>query len=69
MKASLGIYATAKDYFKQFLDKKAAESDKAEAKEQITLIDKTTVQINNFLKAQANMPPPAQPATPAPPAK
>ncbi len=75
LKASLGTYGTAKDYFKQFLDKSAPEADKAEAKEQITLIDKTTAQINQFIKAQANMPPPQPtpaptPAAPAaPPAK
>ena len=67
LKQSLGTYATAKDYFRQFLDKNADESDKAEAKEQITVIDKTTTQINNFLKAQANMPPqPAPTPTPTP---
>ena len=65
LKQSLGTYATAKDYFRQFLDKNADESDKAEAKEQITVIDKTTTQINNFLKAQANMPKEPTPA-PAP---
>jgi tetratricopeptide (TPR) repeat protein len=64
LKQSLGTYATAKDYFRQFLDKNADEADKAEAKEQITVIDKTVTQINNFLKAQANMP--QQPPTPAP---
>jgi tetratricopeptide (TPR) repeat protein len=64
LKASLGTYGTAKDYFKQFLDKDAEDSDKAEAKEQIALIDKTTTQIQQFIKAQANMP--AQPPTPPP---
>lgn len=62
LKASLTTYQTAKDYFRQFLDKQAADGDKAEAKEQIKLIDKTTAQIEQFIKAQANMP--AQPATP-----
>lgn len=65
LKQSLGTYATAKDYFRQFLDKTADDEDKAEAKEQITVIDKTTTQINNFLKAQANMPKEPTPA-PAP---
>ncbi len=60
LKQSLGTYATAKDYFRQFLDKQAADSDKAEAKEQIAVIDKTTTQINNFIKAQANMPAPTK---------
>lgn len=70
LKASLGTYATAKDYFKQFLDKQGDEADKVEAKEQVTLIDKTTTQIGTFLKNQANMPapPPAQPAPGPPPA-
>ena len=68
LKASLGTYATAKDYFRQFLDKQADPADVAEAKEQMTLIDKTTKQIDSFLKAQANMPapPPQPPAQPAP---
>jgi tetratricopeptide (TPR) repeat protein len=68
LKASLGTYATAKDYFRQFQDKQGDDTDKAEAKEQITLIDKTTAQINTFLKAQANQPPPPPqpPAQPAP---
>jgi len=65
LKASLGTYGQAKDYFKQFLDKTGAEADKAEAKEQITLIDKTTTQIQSFIKAQANQPPAPAPA-PAP---
>ena len=68
LKASLGTYATAKDYFRQFQDKQADDADKQEAKEQVTLIDKTTTQINTFLKAQANQPPPppTPPAQPAP---
>lgn len=67
LKASLGTYATAKDYFRQFQDKTGDESDKAEAKEQVTLIDKTTTQIQTFLKNQAAQPPaPAPTPTPAP---
>ncbi len=78
LKASLGTYQTAKEYFRQFLDKQGDPADIAEAKEQVTLIDKTTTQIQTFLKNQANQPPPptppAQPApaagaAPAPPAK
>lgn len=60
LKASLVTYNTAKDYFRQFLDKTGSAEDKAEAKEQIKLIDKTATQINSFIKAQASMP--AQPA-------
>ena len=69
VKASLTTYATAKDYFKQFLDKQQGDAvDIAEAKEQVTLIDKTTTQLATFLKNQAAMPPqpPAPPAQPAP---
>lgn len=65
LKASLGTYATAKDYFRQFLDKQADPADVAEAKEQITLIDKTTKQVESFLKAQANQPPPPPAQPPA----
>lgn len=67
LKASLGTYNTAKDYFRQFQDKLATPEDKAEAKEQVTLIDKTTKQIESFIKMQANMPKEPTPApTPAP---
>ncbi|MGE0871214.1 MAG: tetratricopeptide repeat protein [Kofleriaceae bacterium] len=62
MQESLSTYAAAKDYFRQFLDKAGDDEDKAEAKEQIKVIDKTTAQISNFLKAQASQPP----AAPAP---
>ncbi len=65
LKASLGTYSTAKDYFRQFLDKQGDEPDKAEAKEQITLIEKTSKQINVFLEQQAKMPKEPTPA-PAP---
>lgn len=60
LKASLTTYKTAKDYFRQFVEKEGTAEDKAEAKEQIKLIDKTTAQIEQFIKAQASMP--AQPA-------
>lgn len=67
MKQSLATYQTAKEYFRQFLDKQGDPTDVAEAKEQVTLIDKTTTQIQSFLKAQANQPPPPPPpAQPAP---
>ncbi len=65
LKASVGTYNTAKDYFRQFQDKDGSAEDKAEAKEQVTLIDKTTKQIESFIKAQANMPKEPTPA-PAP---
>jgi tetratricopeptide (TPR) repeat protein len=54
-------YKKAKDYFQQFLSMQGDQSDKAEAKEQIAMIDKT---VQNFMKA------PPQPAASAqPPAK
>ena len=65
LKASQTTYRQAKEYFQQFLGKTGAESDKAEAKAQVALIDKTVTQIDSFIKAQAAIPP--QPA--APPAK
>lgn len=66
--AAIGTYKQAKDYFQQFMSTQAEQADKAEAKEQIALIDKTVAQAQNFLKAQANQPPPpaAPPAEPAP---
>ena len=66
LKASLGTYGQAKSFFQDFLGKTGDEDDKTEAKAQIALIDKTTTQIQSFLKAQANQPPP--PAAPAAPA-
>jgi tetratricopeptide (TPR) repeat protein len=60
--ASIGTYKQAKDYFQQFIAAQGDTADKTEAKEQIALIDKTVAQIQSFLKAQANQPPPAAPA-------
>jgi tetratricopeptide (TPR) repeat protein len=57
--ASVGTYKQAKEQFQQFLTLPIEAADKAEAKEQITLIDKTVTQIQAFLKAQANQPPPS----------
>jgi tetratricopeptide (TPR) repeat protein len=54
--ASIGTYKQAKELFQQFLNLQVAAADKAEAKEQIALIDKTIVQIQSFLKAQASQP-------------
>jgi tetratricopeptide (TPR) repeat protein len=64
--ASVATYKQAKDQFQQFLTVPGEAADRAEAKEQIALIDKTVVQIQAFLKAQANQPPPSPtpPATP-----
>ncbi|MDX2092241.1 MAG: tetratricopeptide repeat protein [Kofleriaceae bacterium] len=59
------IYRQAKTYFNDFLGKSGDAADKAEAKEQVAMIDKTITQLESFIKAQANMPP-APPAQPAP---
>jgi tetratricopeptide (TPR) repeat protein len=66
--ASIGTYKQAKEYFQQFMAAQGDPADKAEAKEQIALIDKTVAQIQSFLKAQANQPSaPAAAADPAAP--
>jgi len=68
--ASIGTYKQAKDFFQQFMTLTVDPADKNEAKEQVALIDKTVTQIQAFMKAQANQPPPppAAPAAPADPA-
>jgi tetratricopeptide (TPR) repeat protein len=60
--ASIATYKQARDLFQQFMSMQADAAEKAEAKEQIALIDKTVTQIQTFMKAQANQPPPAEPA-------
>lgn len=65
--ASIGTYKQAKELFQQFMTMQAEQADKSEAKEQIALIDKTVLQIQAFMKAQANQPPPP-PAAATPPA-
>jgi tetratricopeptide (TPR) repeat protein len=57
--ASIGLYKQAKDQFQQFLNMQIAAADKAEAKEQIALIDKTVVQAQLFLKTQGSQPAPS----------
>jgi len=65
--AAIGTYKQAKDYFQQFMSLQGEQTDKTEAKEQIALIDRTVAQAQNFLKSQANQPPPpAAPPSPAP---
>jgi tetratricopeptide (TPR) repeat protein len=59
--ASIGIYKMAKEQFQQFLTMPIEAADKAEAKEQVTLIDKTITQVQAFLKAQASQPAADQP--------
>ncbi len=62
--ASIGTYKQAKEYFQQFMSNQGEQADKTEAREQIALIDKTVAQIQSFMKAQANQPPPPQPDPP-----
>ena len=57
LNAAIGIYKQAKDQFQQFLTTQISAADKAEAKEQIVLIDKTVTEAQRFLKSQANQPP------------
>jgi tetratricopeptide (TPR) repeat protein len=65
LQASIGTYRQAKEFFQQFMTTQAEQADKTEAKEQIALIDKTIKQIESFMKAQANQPPPPpEPAAP-----
>lgn len=63
---SIATYRTAKQFFQEFLGKQGDEKDKAEAKEQVALIDKTITQTEKFLRDMANQP--KQPAAPAAPA-
>jgi len=67
--ASIATYKQAKDFFQQFATMQGEQTDKVEAKEQVALIDKTITQIQAFMKAQANQPPPpAAPPAATPPA-
>jgi len=61
---SIATYKQAKEFFRQFLDKTGEPEDKAEAKEQVALIDKTVTQTEKFLKMMASQP--QQPPAPAP---
>jgi len=56
LNAAIGIYTQAKDQFEQFLKMQISAADKAEAKEQIVLIDKTVTEARRFLKNQASQP-------------
>jgi tetratricopeptide (TPR) repeat protein len=62
LRASQQSYRTARDYFKQFLDKDAAPDDKNDAKNNIADCEKVIAQLDDFIKNQASQPPP--PATP-----
>ncbi len=64
---SIATYGKAKEYFRQFLNQaNNSAADVAEAKEQVTLIDKTVAQTQKFIQAMANQPPSAPAPTPAP---
>jgi tetratricopeptide (TPR) repeat protein len=64
LRMSVAVYKQAKEYFNQFLGKKASNAEKEEAKENIKDCDKVVKQLEQFADALAKMPP--QPATPAP---
>lgn len=66
LKLGQAAYRTARDFFKEFQGKTGSDSDKAEAKENITVCDKNIAMMENFLKNQAAQPP-APPAAPAKP--
>jgi tetratricopeptide (TPR) repeat protein len=61
LKASQEAYRTARDYFKQFLDKGGKQDDVAEAKDNISDCDKVIKQLDEFMKNMANQPPPPPP--------
>jgi tetratricopeptide (TPR) repeat protein len=63
--ASIATYNKAKDYFKSFVDKGGDADDIKEAKEQITLIDKTVAQTVKFMNALKNAPQPPPTTPPA----
>lgn len=63
--ASIPTYNKAKEYFRTFVEKGGEPDDVKEAKEQITLIDKTVAQTQKFINAMKNAPQPPAP-TPAP---
>lgn len=62
------VYRQGKQYFQDFISKGGDPADIAEAKIQVTTIDKTVTLLEAAIKAQANQPPPP-PAPAAPPAK
>jgi tetratricopeptide (TPR) repeat protein len=64
LKASQQAYRTARDYFREFMNKQGAESDKTEAKGNIGDCEKLISQLEEFIKNQQNQPP--APATPDP---
>ena len=66
LKASQTAYRTARDYFKDFLDKDGSNDDRDEAKANISDCDKVIKQLDDFIRASANQPqPPPEPPAPA----
>ena len=66
LQASVNMYKQAREYFQQFIDKQGADSDKADAKDNIGDCDKTIAQIEKFIQNQANQPAPTPAPTPTP---
>jgi tetratricopeptide (TPR) repeat protein len=65
LKASQNAYRKARDYFRDYLQKEGgSDDDRDEAKANISDCDKVIKQLDDFIKAQANQPPPEP--TPAP---
>jgi tetratricopeptide (TPR) repeat protein len=60
LRASQTAYRTARDFFKEYLNKDGSGDDKDEAKANIADCDKVIKQLDDFIKATAN-----QPAAPA----
>ncbi len=64
LRASQQAYRTARDYFRDFMGKQGSESDKNEAKGNISDCEKLIAQLDEFIKVQQSQPPP--PPAPAP---
>ena len=58
LRASQTAYRTARDYFKEFLNKDGSKDDKEEAKANIEDCDKVIKQLEDFIKASAAQPAP-----------
>lgn len=65
LRASQNAYRTARDFFKDFLQKEGgSKDDREEAKANIEDCDKVIKQLEDFIKASANQPPPPPPPAP-----
>jgi len=58
LRASQTAYRTARDFFKDFLNKDGSSDDRDEAKANIADCDKVIKQLDDFIKATANQPAP-----------